>query len=286
MNLTQTKLGPETAPDSLISEWKQVYSTFGWNERLYHYLRETAVFALSCSRPIDRSSGWIRILYYHSVFDDERAGFKNQLNYIRNYAEFASLDDAVSMLDSGDSIDGRYVCITFDDGYKNNFTNAFPILMEQNVKAAFFVSTDYIGDPSSEHPPRKWVFRGLPFETLTWDECRRMASEGMTIGSHTLDHPRLIELDRESVTAQLLKSKKKIEAELCRPCIHFSCPFGRLGTAFDKDRDPVIAKEIGFRSFLTTVRGRMVQGDSAYFMRRYTMGGYLGNYRMKFSLSF
>ena len=97
-----------------------------------------------------RNANWLRFPYYHHVFDDERANFDAHLRYMRKYAEIISLDDAMGMLSAADPIDGRYFCLTFDDGFKNCLTNALPILLEHQAKAAFFVPTSFIGT-SVEH---------------------------------------------------------------------------------------------------------------------------------------
>jgi len=269
----------------LITLWKQMFGRFSWRERMHHRLRETAIFFLSLVRPVDRSSGWIRVLYYHFVFDDERKGFAYQLDYLRNYAEFVPLDEAVALLKSGSKIDGRYLCVTFDDGFKNNVVNAVPILVDKGVEATFFVATKYIGIRSTNGYMDRNIFRGFRLETLSWDDCRQMVAAGMTIGSHSVSHPRLVDLSRQQAAYELQESKDKIERETGARCNHFACPYGRPFQAYDPGRDPALAQETGYRSFLTTVRGRMVRGDSPYLVKRYTMGGYLGTYRLRFTLA-
>ncbi|MBT7356342.1 MAG: hypothetical protein HN809_08080, partial [Rhodospirillaceae bacterium] len=81
-------------------------------QRLRERLRNSAVLALSIGRSISRTGGWVRFPYYHHVFDDERAGFARQLDYLSRFGEFISISDAVALLESGETIDGRYFCIT------------------------------------------------------------------------------------------------------------------------------------------------------------------------------
>ncbi|MDP1908156.1 MAG: hypothetical protein Q8K85_07645, partial [Hyphomicrobium sp.] len=60
-------------------------------------VRDLALRGLSLGRRID-GGGWIRFPYYHHVFDDERRGFARQLDYLRRFGDFVSIDEAAAML--------------------------------------------------------------------------------------------------------------------------------------------------------------------------------------------
>ena len=140
---------------------------------------------------------WLRFPYYHHVFDDERAGFARQIRYFKNIADVISIDDAVALLESDAPIDGRYICITFDDGFKNWIENAVPILVEEKAVAAFFVAAGYIDTNLKDDQEKLLAFyddgRRL-LEFLSWEDCRTMIGAGMTIGSHSVDHVHLMDL--------------------------------------------------------------------------------------------
>jgi len=256
--------------------------------RLRGLLRDVAVLALSVGRNIGATSGWVRFPYYHHVFDDERHGLARQLEYLRGFGEFIALDDVVALLKSGDPIDGRYFCITFDDGFKNNLTNAVPILRDKAVPSAFFLATGYIGLDVEQDRDRLLEFfdhgRTL-VEFLDWDDCRKLRDAGMTIGSHTVNHARLANLDDAAAGRELAQSKQAIEANLGQPCQHFCSPFGIPGCDFIVNRDPVLAKSAGYKSMLTTERGAMRQGGNPHRMRRdHTMANW-GNHQLRYFLS-
>jgi len=255
--------------------------------RVRDLARDATVFALALGRSIGTGNGQIRFPFYHHVFDDERSGFIRQLDYMRRYGEFIDLGSAVEMLESGKPIDGTYFCVTFDDGFKNCRTNGLAILVEKDVPAAFFLATRYIGT----RPETDWdVLRGFyggggpVVELLDWDDCRTMIAAGMTIGSHTVNHVRLVDLDDEEAAKEFAGSKRAIEAETDQACVHFCCPWGRPGVHFDTERDPELARRAGYRSFLTTVRGGNSAGDSPMAVRHDHLLAGWGTYQLRYFL--
>jgi len=243
---------------------------------------------LSLGRSPAATSGWVRFPFYHHVFDDERKDFERQLDFMAGHGDFIGLDDAVAMLAAGDPIDGRYFCITFDDGFKNWHTNAMPVLLDKNAPAAFFLVTGYIGT-SVEHDRERLLgfydSGDLLMEFLDWDDCREMISAGMTFGSHTVNHVHLADLDEAGVEAELKGSKQAIETELSRACDHFCCPFGREGIDFLAHRDPDIARRVGYKSFLSGHRGAMTQGGSEMMVKRDHLLAGWGNYQLRYFFS-
>jgi len=236
-------------------------------QKMRGFARDAAIRALSIGRSPDAAGkgGWIRFPYYHHVFDDERGGFARQLDTMASFGDFIGLDDAAAMLEAGGPIDGRFFCISFDDGFKNWITNAVPILLDKNAAAAFFVVTGYIGtspDRDREKLLRFYDSGDLLMEFLDWDDCRKMADAGMTIGSHTMSHVHLADLDDDAAFAEIKGSKETIEAELGRACDHFCCPFGREGIDYDAPRHPELTRLAGYRTFLTTRRGPVLAGAS------------------------
>ena len=218
---------------------------------------------------------WILFQFYHWVLDDEREAFRRQLKFLRRYGDFSSLDDAVAALQSPSGIGGRYFCVTFDDGFKNWFTNAVPVLKELGVPAAFFLPTKYIGldldadwEQVAPFYQRSWKKYGGFFDFLNWDECRQMAAAGFTFGSHTHSHPRLTSLEPAEAELELLLSKQAIEAQLGQTCRHFCCPWGKAGKDFDPALHPDMARRLGYVSFLTTEYGLNFSGDSSFAIRR------------------
>jgi peptidoglycan/xylan/chitin deacetylase (PgdA/CDA1 family) len=239
-------------------------------QRLRAAARRAALLGLSLL-PGRGRRGALRFPYYHHVFADERAGFHRQLRWMRRHGEFLGWDQAVGLMQSGDPIDGRYFCLSFDDGFKSCITHAAPILAEHGAGAAFFVATRFIGtDPVADRAMLLDFYPGEQrlMEFMSWDDCRALRDAGMVVGSHTHGHARLSALNEDGVLAELAVSKQRIEAELDMECRHFCCPWGQPGGDFVPGRDPDVARRAGYASFATTARGPTRAGDSPFFIRR------------------
>lgn len=272
-------------PVTTLREWE---SGLSFRERVRSRVRDAAVFALSTRSRFARDGNWLRFPYYHHVFDDERKGFSAHLRAMRNVGEIISLDDATTLMESEDPVDGRYFCITFDDGFRNCHTNAVPILVDHRATAAFFLPTQYIGsDPEKDRDVVLGFYAhgNIMMDFLNWEECREMDRAGMTIGSHTVTHPRLATLSESEVERELGQSKAEIERELGRPCEHFCCPTGRPVLDFQVDRDPEIARRLGYRTFLTTRRGSIAHKPDPYMVERdHLMAGW-GVFQLRYFLA-
>lgn len=230
----------------------------------------------------------IRFPYYHHVFDDERDDFARQLKYMASLGDFISLNEAVRILNSNETIDGQYFCITFDDGFKNWATNAAPLLLDAGAVAAFFVVTAFIGTSIEADREKLLEFYSdgdRLLEFLSWDDCRALADAGMTIGSHTINHVHLADLNDSVAKIELKGSKDIIEAELGCPCDHFCCPYGREGIDFFNDRHPSMAIDVGYKSFLTGHRGAMQKVTPNMVIKRDHMLAGWGDYQLKYFFS-
>jgi len=242
----------------------------------------------SVGRRVDTTGNWLRFPFYHHVFDDERAGFARHLEEMRGYGEFISLDDAVRLIEDGTPLDGRYLCLSFDDGFRSCLTNALPALAERAIPAAFFVVSGLVPDDGGVCTPAHRRFFApdrRPVRFMTWDDCRTLQAAGMTIGSHSASHRLFIRMDDAEAREELRRSKAEIEAALGTSCDHFCCPWGKPGRDFKTEREPVVAKELGYRSFLTTKYGAMQPGESPFAIRRVGLVARFGTYQLRYFLS-
>lgn len=259
-----------------IRTYSQFVSQQTFKVKARTFIRDNVVIALSYMKAINNSaSGWIRFPYYHHVFDDERTMFNKQISYLKNFGDFISLEEAIYMPDPGK---GKFFCLTFDDGFKNCITNALPIIKDNGITATFFVATKFIESDIEKSLPLYNTFfssKSNYMEFLSWNDCRKMIAEGMSIGSHTMTHRTLISLSDEDVEQELKDSKAKIEEELDVECRHFCAPVGVPDEDFKVSRDPLIARKIGYKSFLTTQRGaNRINGNPFHIKRDHVLASW------------
>lgn len=136
--------------------------------------------------------------------------FADQMNYLaQNGYHPIKLTDVFDNLYYGMALPPHPIVITFDDGYADNFTDAFPILMRHHFVAEINVITGFIGG---------WY--------LTWNEIREMNAAGIEIGSHTIHHISLASAFPQTAEQELLDSKTTLEQQLNQPIQFFCYPSG------------------------------------------------------------
>lgn len=145
-----------------------------------------------------------------------------------------SPDDLVAAREGTAELPPNAVILTFDDGYADFYTNAWPILQRYGFKATVYVITGRLDTPGY----------------LTWDQVRELDSAGITIGSHTITHPRLTSLSDVALDQELRGSRQTLEEGLGHPVVHFAYPSGAL--------DPRVATAVaaaGYQTAMTTRSG-------------------------------
>lgn len=111
--------------------------------------------------------------------------------------------------------------LTFDDGYKDFFTTAMPILNKLNFSATIFIVSKLVGDINY------WQKRELQSELLNWEEIRKIIDMGYEIGSHGLYHDDFFRLSQEELEKEIAGSKKLIESIIDELVVSFSYPWNR-----------------------------------------------------------
>lgn len=223
----------------------------------------------------------VPILMYHKVNPDPRTGglglrvppdkFDRQMAYLaRNGFHTVSLTDVVAHFQEGKPLPPRPVVITFDDGYLDNYTYAFPILKKYNFTATIFVVAGTVGGINSFDVKSKLQ----PVNQMAgWRELKEMAGYGITIGSHTLDHPHLARVSPAEARRQIKESKQLLEARLGRPVQVFCYPYGSYNQEVAR-----LVKESGYLAAVTTVQGIAGPGCDPFTLKRVRI---MGNYDMQ-----
>ena len=135
---------------------------------------------------------------------------------------------------------GAFFALTFDDGRASDYTDAFPALGELGLRATFFVVPTLVDTPGH----------------VSWGNLREMVAGGMEIGSHSLTHPFLNQLDRAGIDREYGESKKIIEDRLGAAVRSASLPRGWEPPGFES-----VLQELGYRVFCTSRVGWWHPGD-------------------------
>jgi peptidoglycan/xylan/chitin deacetylase (PgdA/CDA1 family) len=216
----------------------------------------------------------IPILMYHSISDDpeERVHpyywtttsswiFARQMQFLTESGySVLTLEDSVRRIESNTPSRDREVVITFDDGFRDFYTHAFPILAKHGFTASMFLPTNYIGNDSLSFNNKK---------CLTWSQVHELKRAGISFGSHTMSHPKLNLLDRNAQSMEVHRSRKILEERLGEPIDSFAFPY-----AFPEADGPFkrqfreILQEAGFKHGVSTILGLASAADDRFFLRR------------------
>jgi peptidoglycan/xylan/chitin deacetylase (PgdA/CDA1 family) len=153
----------------------------------------------------------------------------------------------------------RDVTVTFDDGFRSAAV-AFPGLRSLGVPVQLFICSGYARDGAPLRIPELAGDDPDELATMTWDEIRAHADDGIAIGAHTVSHPHLPALSDEEVLRELRDSKAEIEAALNRPCPDFAFPYGEHDA-----RVRAAAQSVGFRRAYALAHGTW---DDSYELPR------------------
>lgn len=172
----------------------------------------------------------IPILTYHSidstssVISIRQDVFKEQMKYLSdNGYTTISLRQYIDRLRRGKIKNKKEVVLTFDDGFRNNYTFAFPILKKMGFTATFFLTSGFIGRTCQWH--RDQSIKEMPL--LSWDEIKEMSAADMEFGAHTMNHVDLTKASDIELEQEIDGSRKMIEDFLGKSVDLFCYPYGR-----------------------------------------------------------
>jgi peptidoglycan/xylan/chitin deacetylase (PgdA/CDA1 family) len=199
-----------------------------------------------------RSRNTARVLYYHSVSDApvrssvSPSAFAAQIEHLRARYRVLSLSEVARTLAARASLPPGAVVITLDDGFRDNYDEAFPVLARAGVTATVFLTASYIGTDALPTLSRT-DFVPRP---LDWGQVREMHAHGIEFGSHTLTHAMLTRVPVSDARREVAESRRLIEDRLGAPAPFFCYPRGDFNPAVKR-----IVKEEGYRGACTTLPG-------------------------------
>mgnify|MGYP006337491363 CR=1 FL=1 len=215
---------------------------------------------------IPQSNKKVRVLMYHSI--SEHVGkekhnkwrvkpkdFEKQMNwfYKNNWKSFT-----ISELVKLDEIPKKSFVVTFDDGFEDNFLNAFPILKKYNFKATIYL----VPNQKTNHWEEKNT--SVLSNLLNNEQILQMQNSGLIeFGSHTLSHVNLSTINDEQLLNELKKSKEEVEKITNQECEAFAYPYGK----FD-DNIVNSVKRVGYKNATFVKRGLFKKDDDVFTIKR------------------
>ena len=201
---------------------------------------------------------FVPVFFYHKIskpWPDARVrgGFTPPRRFLRQMSwlkkqgfVFYTASELIQHFQQRGAFPSKGIALTFDDGWKDNYTNAFPILKQLGIKATIFIIPSSIGQ----------VFAGdaadgeQPHEHLSQNEIVEMAQQGIEFGSHTMNHRLLNQLAEPEVKSEVENAKREIENLLQKPCLTFAYPAGFFSESAQR-----VVEQAGHIAAFTTVYG-------------------------------
>ena len=197
----------------------------------------------------------ITALCYHEVTPDRKNDIMNVMpdvfrRHIREFKEagytFIHVGDLRNYAAGLTPLPEKALLITFDDGYADNYNYAYPILREEQATGTFFVVSSAIGKDNR----------------MTAGQLQEMQANGMKIGSHTVNHENLTDMNAKEIDFELRTSKETLEKILGEPVYALAYPAGKINeTVLEK------AKACYEMAFVAVVRPETKQ--TMYTLQRY-----------------
>jgi len=187
-------------------------------------LRQVAKLVFATTDLLLPSPRGPRILIYHQVgkglgrqMEVTTGAFSWQLEWLAENREVVSLDTAIERWHEPGA--DRLVVLTFDDGYRDTYTTAFPLLVERSLPFTLYLSTQMIESGLAESG-----------EPLQWPQIEAMVDSGLvTVGSHTHTHRDLRSTRADETAWEIESADSIIESRLGVQPRHFAYPWGYWG---------------------------------------------------------
>lgn len=183
------------------------------------------------------------ILVYHEIskqganskYAVSKENFEKHMDYIKRHFSAVSLDMILETSEGKPNVTTDAVAITFDDGFKDNFFNAFPVLKKYQLRATIFLISG-------------WIM--LKKDMLNREEIKLMERDGIDFGSHTVNHQILSSLDINAANDEICRSKAELEDLLKKEMRYFAYPYGKKRHYTEEVKDKV--KQAGYKAAFTT----------------------------------
>jgi peptidoglycan/xylan/chitin deacetylase (PgdA/CDA1 family) len=224
-------------------------------------IASTSAFAKPLSSPRPLTFAQMNNLYgpcvkaptimYHHIQDLETAKaqghpglavspqyFQRQMEYlIKHGYTTITMRDLLNFFENNVKISGKPVLLTFDDGYEDFYTNAYPILSRYQLKATMFVPTGLMDNPGY----------------LTWNMINSMAQSGnIYFANHTWSH-KSIKTDANTAQKEVVTAQEQLQSHGLNPDNIFAYPYGETNSVAES-----VLKSVGMKLAFTTHNGNVL----------------------------
>jgi peptidoglycan/xylan/chitin deacetylase (PgdA/CDA1 family) len=176
--------------------------------------------------------------------------FTAQLDYLAAHGYRAiTFAQLVAFFEQGAPLPLHPVMLTFDDGWLDDYTVAFPALRAHVMVGTFFVPTMY-ADAGGK-------------ALMNWTQIAEMDAAGMEFGGHTLNHANLTKVSAQEAQRQLQASKLKLEQKLGHTTIAFAYPFGATTPAIMR-----LVQQAGYQVAVGLCCSYRLRADGLLFLPR------------------
>lgn len=174
--------------------------------------------------------------------------FEEQMKYLHDNGYHSITQAQFSdYLNGRGELPDRPVLITFDDGYIDNYEDAYPIMKKYGMTGTIFVIINLVNQPGY----------------LTWQQIETMGKDGIEFGSHTISHKPLTSLDETAMNHELVDSKALLEQHLGQKVLLIAYPEGKYNTQVKQATEAA-----GYSAAFTVNTGRDFAWDDHYELDR------------------
>lgn len=234
-------------------------STARWYAKKIARSAVGALPAAAAPRPVPRNdrAGAVRVLTYHCFgsarkdpFCLDPDSFERQMRWLARQELAVSLADVRGFLRGERDLRDGSVLVTIDDGDAGIARHAWPRLRHHGIPAVAFIIAGELGRHGR----------------LTRSEVRRMADQGLEIGSHALSHASMARIPRPEARREALESRLQLETLVGRQVRAFAYPYGTLAD-FD-DETAQILEACGYDCAFTSQHGAVRVGMAPFALPR------------------
>jgi len=218
-----------------------------------------SVIPTMANAPLGKLADGVPVLMYHSINVEDNilcvspGDLEKQLDYLVSEGyHTVTVKHLLAAAEERAALPTKPIVITFDDGYRNNYTVAYPMLKARGMVATIYVFTEKVGTPNG----------------MTAAELREMASYGIEIGSHTRHHLDLRTMNDQGLTDEIVNSRKILAEMLQGPVETFCYPAGKYSLPATQK-----VQSAAYQGAVTTQPGVMTDLSERWLIPRIRVNG-------------